>query len=69
MPSCTDNIQNQLETGIDCGGPCEPCLSSIDQEELIKEKAEESAKDMPKRPSNFWTLIKLAMKLLKYSLF
>lgn len=24
-PSCTDNIQNQGETGIDCGGPCIPC--------------------------------------------
>ena len=21
-PSCTDGIQNQGETGIDCGGPC-----------------------------------------------
>ena len=25
-PSCTDGIQNQGETGIDCGGPCpNPC--------------------------------------------
>ena len=25
-PSCYDNIQNQRETGIDCGGPnCDPC--------------------------------------------
>jgi hypothetical protein len=24
-PSCTDGIQNQGETGIDCGGPCGPC--------------------------------------------
>ena len=21
-PSCTDNVQNQGETGVDCGGPC-----------------------------------------------
>lgn len=24
-PTCSDNIQNQGETGVDCGGPCEPC--------------------------------------------
>ncbi len=24
-PSCFDNIQNQGETGVDCGGPCIPC--------------------------------------------
>src|SRR5208283_2039556 len=22
VPTCTDGIQNQGETGIDCGGPC-----------------------------------------------
>jgi hypothetical protein len=25
--TCTDGIQNQGETGIDCGGPCAPCPS------------------------------------------
>ncbi|HEX2673749.1 MAG TPA: carbohydrate binding domain-containing protein [Polyangiaceae bacterium] len=24
-PTCTDKVQNQDETGIDCGGPCLPC--------------------------------------------
>ncbi len=24
-PTCFDNIQNQNEAGIDCGGPCTPC--------------------------------------------
>ncbi|MDA7502199.1 M43 family zinc metalloprotease [Chitinophagales bacterium] len=24
-PTCSDNIQNQGETGVDCGGPCDPC--------------------------------------------
>ncbi len=24
-PTCGDNRQNQGETGVDCGGPCEPC--------------------------------------------
>ncbi|KKQ21823.1 MAG: hypothetical protein US37_C0007G0021 [Candidatus Moranbacteria bacterium GW2011_GWF2_37_11] len=27
--SCTDNIQNQDETGIDCGGVCEACVGPI----------------------------------------
>ena len=26
-PTCSDGIQNQGETGIDCGGPCTPCSS------------------------------------------
>ncbi|EKE15954.1 MAG: hypothetical protein ACD_11C00069G0001 [uncultured bacterium] len=26
IESCTDNIQNQDETGIDCGGVCEACI-------------------------------------------
>ncbi len=25
-PTCFDEVQNQGETGIDCGGPCEECL-------------------------------------------
>jgi len=25
VPSCHDNIQNQREEGVDCGGPCPPC--------------------------------------------
>ena len=24
-PTCDDGIQNQKETGIDCGGPCPAC--------------------------------------------
>lgn len=28
-PTCTDKVQNQDETGVDCGGPCLPC--DIDQ--------------------------------------
>ena len=26
-PTCSDNVQNQEEEGIDCGGPCEQCQS------------------------------------------
>lgn len=25
-PTCTDGKQNQEETGVDCGGPCGPCI-------------------------------------------
>lgn len=24
-PTCSDGVQNQGETGVDCGGPCAPC--------------------------------------------
>lgn len=27
-PSCNDGIQNQGETGVDCGGPCSPCTGA-----------------------------------------
>ncbi len=30
MPTCTDGIQNQGEQGIDCGGPCTPCVTYVD---------------------------------------
>jgi hypothetical protein len=30
-PSCTDGVQNQAETGIDCGGPC-PYLCVAEQQ-------------------------------------
>ncbi|MEW5907580.1 MAG: hypothetical protein AB1643_00120 [Patescibacteria group bacterium] len=28
-PTCSDKKQNQEEEGIDCGGPCQPCISHI----------------------------------------
>ncbi len=28
-PTCSDGIQNQGETGIDCGGPCSACPTSV----------------------------------------
>ena len=28
-PTCSDKKQNQGEQGIDCGGPCTPCLGEI----------------------------------------
>jgi len=42
--SCFDNIQNQNETGIDCGGDCVPCevkdleqINTIDGPEFLKQ--------------------------------
>lgn len=29
-PTCSDGIQNQGETGVDCGGPCSACASCSD---------------------------------------
>jgi len=34
MPTCFDNVQNGDETGVDCGGPCEPC-SLVEQPKII----------------------------------
>lgn len=28
-PTCTDGIQNGNETGVDCGGDCDPCIIGI----------------------------------------
>ncbi len=35
-PTCTDNKQNGLETGIDCGGMCaRACMNQVDQISII----------------------------------
>jgi len=36
-PTCTDGVQNQGETGVDCGGPCLPC-SEVQVPGVIKEQ-------------------------------
>ena len=28
--TCTDGLQNQGETGVDCGGPCDACQTCDD---------------------------------------
>ena len=28
--TCTDGLQNQGETGVDCGGPCDACHTCED---------------------------------------
>ncbi len=32
--TCSDGIQNQGETGVDCGGPCTPCSTGCSQNEV-----------------------------------
>ena len=34
-PSCNDGIQNQGETGVDCGGPCNPCPVACTDNEIF----------------------------------
>ncbi len=36
--SCSDNIQNQDEEGIDCGGRCMPCEISKEREEAKQQE-------------------------------
>lgn len=39
-PTCSDGKQNQRESGVDCGGPCSPCVPPITAEPLqVVEKA------------------------------
>ncbi|MEM9051708.1 MAG: Ig domain-containing protein [Bacteroidota bacterium] len=33
-PTCFDEVKNQGEEGIDCGGPCEECLPTCDDRKL-----------------------------------
>ncbi len=33
-PTCSDGIQNQGETGVDCGGPCAPCQTACTNNEV-----------------------------------
>ncbi|MFH1510863.1 MAG: hypothetical protein ABIF10_04165 [Candidatus Woesearchaeota archaeon] len=36
--SCNDRVQNQGESGIDCGGPCKPCTSCNDRRKNYDEE-------------------------------
>ena len=36
--TCTDGIQNQNETGVDCGGPCLPCRNIVTPGVIREEK-------------------------------
>ncbi len=47
--TCSDGIQNQGETGIDCGGPCTACATSLCS-------GNSSNNYFPLANSNFWQL-------------
>ncbi len=49
-PTCADGIQNGAETGIDCGGECNLCLSS--ETDILSIKFQDS-------PGNFGPIIKI----------
>jgi len=34
-PTCSDNIQNQGEAGIDCGGPCQYLCTALEQPPVV----------------------------------
>jgi hypothetical protein len=57
VPTCFDGIQNQGETGIDCGGPCEPC-KIIEQPRIIQEVRD-----------NLWVVIASSLLVLLLILF
>jgi hypothetical protein len=42
-PSCTDNLQNQGEIRIDCGGPCGPCSACPGTGNLLRNPGFETA--------------------------
>ena len=31
VPTCSDGVKNQQETGIDCGGSCPPCQATAEE--------------------------------------
>lgn len=39
-PTCNDGIKNQLEEGIDCGGPCAPCEENLEIEDISIQEIE-----------------------------
>ncbi len=39
LPDCSDNIQNQGETGVDCGGPCSRCPWQHEDLQIISSQA------------------------------
>jgi len=49
-PSCSDNIQNQEEEEVDCGGPCMPCPSCDNFVQDIDEQGIDCGGPCPKCP-------------------
>jgi len=53
-PSCTDGIQNQGETGVDCGGPCPPCVYNIMTAKIEGFPWSAASLNFQYVPGNFW---------------
>ena len=46
VTTCSDNIKNQGEDGVDCGGPCSPCEWQLQEDiEVVWVKAIKTQKD------------------------
>jgi len=43
IENCTDGIQNGTETGVDCGGDCSPCVTTVEED---KENVQRSFDDL-----------------------
>lgn len=50
LPTCYDKMQNQGETGIDCGGPCLPCEKEVKPPTKGPEKKEPKPAPTPTAP-------------------
>jgi len=68
QPSCYDNIKNQGEQGIDCGGPCGVCIVKASCYDNIKNQGEQGIDcggpcgvckvvEEPKSGFDYWTYI------------
>lgn len=56
-PTCSDNIQNQKEEGIDCGGPCQTCeIKNLKNIEILWMKA------LPTQSQNYDLLARVVNK-------
>lgn len=56
IPTCSDGIQNQGETGVDCGGPCSACPTCSDNIQNQGETGTDCGGPCPACPSPCLTL-------------
>eukprot|EP00959_Pyramimonas_sp_CCMP1952_P299323 6260588-Pyramimonas_sp.AAC.2 len=64
--TCTDGIMNGDETGVDCGGPCAPCVNYSEQQDAIKALEEKLRKEweQDQRESRMSGAAKIAIVLI-----
>jgi hypothetical protein len=49
VANCSDGIQNQGETGIDCGGPCPACVMGEEEEETTPPTTQQPSQQTPQQ--------------------